>query len=68
MTGSAALVTRAARNNAELCDAVARSHGVVGVFATDAWTASARTPPRYPDAVTLRPGVDAVSLLARIDD
>ena len=68
MAGPKALVARAARNNAELCAAVARSHGVVGAFADDAWTAPARTPPLHPDAVTLIPGVDAVSLLARIDD
>jgi hypothetical protein len=68
MGGTAAPVARAARNNAELCAAVARSQGVVGAFADDAWTAPARTPPRHPDAVTLVPGVDAASLLARIDD
>jgi hypothetical protein len=68
MTGTGALVARAARNNAELCHAVARSQGVVGTFADDAWTAGQRTPPLHPDAVTLGPGVDARSLLARIDD
>jgi hypothetical protein len=68
MNGPGATVARAARNNAELCDAVARTHGVVGVFADDAWTAPQRTPPLHPDAVTLVPGVDAPSLLARIDD
>jgi hypothetical protein len=68
MTRNGALVARAARNNAQLCDAVARSHGVVGTFADDAWTAARRTPPLHPDAVTLGPGVDARSLLARIDD
>jgi hypothetical protein len=57
----------AARNNAELCDLVCITHGVTGAFATDAWTSSRRTPPRYPDAVTLEPGVSASSLLARID-
>jgi hypothetical protein len=67
MDGTGALVARAARNNAELCAAVARSQGVVGVFAGDAWTAGSRTPPLHPDAVTLVPGVDAGSLLARID-
>ncbi len=61
-------VRRAARNNAELCDAVARSQGVVGAFADDAWTAPQRTPPLHPDAVTLAPGADARSVLARIDD
>ncbi len=57
----------AARNNAELCDLVCRSHGITGTSATDAWTSRRRTPPLYPDAVTLEPGVSAVELLARID-
>jgi hypothetical protein len=60
-------VPEAAANNAAWCDRVARTHGIVGVFATDAWTAPERTPPLYPDAVTLRPDVDARALLARID-
>lgn len=62
-----ALVRLAARNNAELCDVVARAHGVFGQFDIDAWTSSRRTPRLYPDAVTLDPSVDADSLLARID-
>jgi hypothetical protein len=57
----------AARNNAELCDFVCRSHGVVGTFASDAWTSALRTPPLYPDAVTLEPRVPASEVLARID-
>jgi hypothetical protein len=62
-----ARVRAAARNNAELCDVVSRVHGAAGVFAADAWTSARRTPPLYPDAVTLLPEVDAASLLARID-
>lgn len=60
-------VPEAAANNAAWCDAIARTHGIAGAFATDAWTAPERTPPLYPDAVTLRPDVDAQSLLTRID-
>lgn len=60
-------VAEAVVNNAAWCDAVARTHGITGRFATDAWTAPTRTPPLYPDAVTLRPDVDARSVLARID-
>jgi hypothetical protein len=37
------------------------------MFADDAWTSTERTPPLYPDAVTLTPGVSAPELLARID-
>jgi hypothetical protein len=61
------LIERAARNNAELCDVVCRTQGVTGVFASDAWTSARRTPPLYPDAVTLEPGVDVAELLARVD-
>jgi hypothetical protein len=57
----------AARNNAELCDIVGRTHNVAGAFAPDAWTSAERTPPLSPDAVTLRPGVPATGVLARID-
>lgn len=61
------LIHDAARNNAELCDIVCRTHGVTGVFASDAWTSTRRTPPLYPDAVTLEPGVVATDLLVRVD-
>ncbi len=35
---------------------------------TTAWTAPTRTPPYYPDAVTLSPDVEEHDLLARVDD
>jgi hypothetical protein len=35
-----------------------RSHGVPNAFGADAWTAPTRTPPYYPDAVTLAPAAD----------
>jgi hypothetical protein len=60
-------VADAAANNAAWCDAVARTHDVTGAFGADAWTAPIRTPPLYPDAVTLRPDAAARTLLARID-
>ncbi|GAA1672786.1 hypothetical protein GCM10009830_18740 [Glycomyces endophyticus] len=60
-------ISAAARDNAEWCDAVCASHGRAGEFRTDAWTAAVRTPPYYPDAVTLAPGADAAALVARID-
>jgi hypothetical protein len=53
----------AARNNAELCELVCGA----GWFADGAWTSPVRTPPLYPDAVTLRPGVDPRALLDRVD-
>ncbi|MGW0965003.1 hypothetical protein [Streptomyces sp. NPDC002516] len=61
------LVRTAARNNAEWCAAMSRSHGVEGESRDQAWTAPARTPLYYPDAVTLVPGADPAALLARID-
>jgi hypothetical protein len=57
----------AARNNAEWCDIVSRSHGLTARFDDNAWTCPTRTPPLYPDAVTLVPDVSVPDLLARID-
>lgn len=56
-----------ARNNAEWCDTVCRAHGITGTFGDEAWTSTQRTPPLYPDAVTLRPDVEVDALLDRID-
>ncbi|OAH13048.1 hypothetical protein [Streptomyces jeddahensis] len=61
------LVQAAARNNAVWCATMSRSHGVVGEFGVQAWAAPTRTPPLYPDAVTLVPGADLSALVARID-
>ncbi len=61
------LVQTAARNNAEWCAAMSRSHGLASEFSAQAWAAPARTPLYYPDAVTLVPGVDPAALAARID-
>jgi hypothetical protein len=61
------VVRAAARNNAEWCALMSRTHGVTGVFEDGAWVAAARTPTYYPDAVTLRPGVAADALSRRID-
>jgi hypothetical protein len=55
------------RDNAWWCDLVVRTHGIAGRTDPDAWTSPHRTPPGYPDAVTLRPGVDAAGLLSRVD-
>jgi hypothetical protein len=46
-------VTKAARNNAEWCDFVCRSHGVPGEFHDPIWINQHRTPRFYPNAVTL---------------
>ncbi|MFD3549723.1 hypothetical protein ACFWUW_29780 [Streptomyces sp. NPDC058655] len=62
------LLLAAARNNAEWCDAVCRAHGLTGTFTADAWSSARRTPPLYPDAVTLtRGGTPEAALAAGID-
>ncbi|WP_030347294.1 hypothetical protein [Streptomyces sp. NRRL S-1022] len=66
-TSEQSMVRAAARNNAEWCAAMSRSHGLAGEFGEEAWAAPARTPPYYPDAVTLAPGADPAALAARID-
>ncbi|GAA3246241.1 hypothetical protein [Nonomuraea helvata] len=60
-------VADAARDNAEWCDAMCRAHGAPGTFAALAWTNPARTPPFYPDAVTLSPDATAADVLGHID-
>ncbi len=57
----------AARNNAQWCDQVCRAHGIDTAFEPAAWFARRRSPPLYPDAVTLREDVTAGDLLARVD-
>jgi hypothetical protein len=59
--------TSAALNNAQWCDAVARSHGVETEIDRDVWIARTRTPRYYPDAVTLVPNPSIPDLLRRID-
>jgi hypothetical protein len=61
------VVQLAAHNNAEWCDTFCRTHGVAGDFDRDCWSSRCRTPPLYPDAVTLDPRVDVADLLSRID-
>ncbi|MGE7387361.1 hypothetical protein ACQKM2_17955, partial [Streptomyces sp. NPDC004126] len=53
----------AARNNAEWCAAVSRS----GHFRDALWCSPHRTPPLYPDAVTLTPGATAAEVLAGVN-
>ncbi|SEM46083.1 hypothetical protein SAMN05414137_12923 [Streptacidiphilus jiangxiensis] len=61
------LLRAAARNNADWCEAMCRAHGLRGEFRADAWSSPTRTPPYYPDAVTLTEHVDTGDLLARVD-
>lgn len=61
------LARAAARNNAEWCHAFSRTHGIDGRFHAAFWSSPVRTPPYYPDAVTLRPKVAVEDLLSAID-
>lgn len=58
----------AARNNADWCAAMCRAHDLPpGTFGDRAWTSAVRTPPYYPDAVTLHPDATADDVLGGID-
>ncbi len=57
----------AARNNADWCDLVCRSHGTDTAFEAGRWIARRRSPPMYPDAVTLVGHLRADEVLDGID-
>jgi hypothetical protein len=57
----------AARNNAEWCDLVCRTHGAAGTFGLHIWSTSVRSPRYYPDAVTLDARVSADEVLPLVD-
>ncbi|MFG2232015.1 hypothetical protein ACGFNX_18735 [Streptomyces sp. NPDC048723] len=62
------VLRRAALNNAAWCDAVCRVHGLVPRYdGEQLWFSARRTPPMYPDAVTLEPGVPAGSVVRGVD-
>jgi hypothetical protein len=61
------VVHMAARNNAEWCDAFCRTYGIAGRFRANSWSSPVRTPPHYPDAVTLLPEAEVAQLLSGID-
>jgi hypothetical protein len=66
-TARVRVVTAAARNNAGWCASVCASHGIPHAFGDRAWHSPHRTPPYYPDAVTVRPDATAADFLSRID-
>ncbi|WP_223279342.1 hypothetical protein [Streptomyces sp. SDr-06] len=66
-TSSPGRVREAARNNAAWCAALCRAHGIVGESGPYAWTSPRRTPPYYPDAVTLTPEASPGDIVGRID-
>lgn len=55
-----------ARNNAHWCAAVARAHGIASTTDGGLWRAHAPTPPGYPEAVTLVPGLAAESVVSTL--
>lgn len=57
----------AARNNADWCDLVCRSHHIATAFDDGRWVALRRSPPMYPDAVTLVEHLPAAGVLAGVD-
>lgn len=57
----------AAADNARWCDLIARSHGLPTHADPQAWTCQTRTPPFYPDAVTLVRCPPVQDLLSRVD-
>jgi hypothetical protein len=61
------LARAAARNNAEWCHAFSRTHGIHGRFHAAFWSSPVRTPPYYPDAVTLLPEVGVEPVLSGIE-
>jgi hypothetical protein len=46
---------------------VCRSHGIPNTFGETAWCSARRTPPYYPDAITLRPDAVPADFLSEID-
>jgi hypothetical protein len=54
---AAAELLAAVRNNAELCDAVCRAHGLPGEFHATYWVNTGQVPNLYPNLITLAPDV-----------
>lgn len=54
-------------NNARWCHAVCASDSILGHFGPSLWSSPTRTPPLYPDAITLTPRVSAAQVAAAID-
>jgi hypothetical protein len=66
-TPARTLLDAAVQNNAEWCDSMCWAHGLPTERDSAVWSSRSRTPPLYPDAVTLRPRVSANEVLDRID-
>lgn len=57
----------AARENAEWVDLFCRSHGITGQLGNRVWRSPRRTPPFYPDAVTISPEATESDAVSGID-
>jgi hypothetical protein len=58
--GSDIAIAQAARNNADWCDVVARSHGAGGKFLPELWFSDGKLPLFYPNLITLTADGQAV--------
>src|SRR5215207_9515616 len=67
MTPARAVLSAAVHNNADWCDAMCSAHGRRTERDSAVWSSRSRTPPFYPDAITLRPGATAEQVLDRVD-
>lgn len=65
--GWQAVMHDAPHNNASWCDAVCRAQSIETAFTDRVWMALRRSPPFYPDAVTLTPSATAEEVLRAID-
>jgi hypothetical protein len=61
------IAVEATRNNAAWCDIVCRAHGLPTSYCAEAWISLRRSPPFYPDAITMVESVPGSWLLDRVD-
>ena len=61
-------VEDAVENNASWCDVVCRAAGLTTRWSPAVWSVDRRSPDGYPDAVTRRRGLDAVRVLAAVEE
>jgi hypothetical protein len=61
------LLLAAVRENASWCDVVTSAHGLTGSWSSTVWSCPTRTPPLFPDAVTLSPTAEMADVVDRID-
>lgn len=53
--------------NAAWCDGVCRTAGLATRWSADTWSVAQRSPDGYPDAVTLRRGLDVTTVLSGVE-